>query len=578
MNQMGESRADRAAAGDQVGLIQPLAPAGSARPAQSILDLSMNEGLPPPEESVRQLAGLDPAVFARYQDPGPLEEAYADYLGVSPEQVFTTTGADDAIDRVCRAYLRKGREMVFPTPTFYMVPAYARMAQGRLVPLEYDWGTLPHERILEAVSEKTGLVAVLSPDNPTGHAFPADELLTLARSLPDGVTFMHDAAYAEFGDEEPAPVLLGEPNVVMIRTLSKCWGLAGLRIGFAVSSAERIEEIRRFAGPYPVSGPGVAVALECLANGRKRMQSYVESVRTGRERLAELMRRASGEPEPSRTNFVLGRFAEPEWIHKGLVAQGVLTRTFPSLPDYVRITVPRDEAEFARLEESFATLARPQVVLFDMDGVLADVSESYRVAISETCALFGVLVSQEEIDAAKAAGDANDDWDLTYALVRRGGGSASADEVRVRFEELYQGTDGTPGLRRHESLIPRRDLLEDLAGSLRLGVVTGRPRRDAERFLEEHKIAHLFDAVVCREDAPSKPDPGPVLLAMELLGGGGAWMLGDTPDDVVAAHAAGVVPVGVLPPRAGTTLREALAEAGAARVVGASADFEGIFG
>ena len=132
------------------------------------------------------LEELGPAVLRAYADPKPLEEAYAAYLGTDPARVVATTGADDAIDRVFRAFLAPDQDAVFPTPTFIMVPAFARMAGGRLVPIEYDWGTLPHDRILEAVTDRTGVVVVISPDNPTGMAFPTDALVRLAGDLPPG--------------------------------------------------------------------------------------------------------------------------------------------------------------------------------------------------------------------------------------------------------------------------------------------------------------------------------------------------------------------------------------------------------
>ena len=141
---------------------------------------------------------------------------------------------------------------------------------------------------------------------------------------------------------------------------------------------------------------------------------------------------------------------------------------------------------------------------------------------------------------------------------------------------MYQGTAEEPGLRRHETLIPDRTLLEELARSFKLGVVTGRPRSDAERFLAEHGVRGLFSAVVCREDGPLKPDPEPVRIALTHLGARTAWMLGDTPDDVHAAAGAGVVPVGVVP-RASEDVAGALTEAGAARVVDADSSFGGLF-
>ena len=544
---------------------------------RDIIDLSMNEGEPPSRACLEVLERHGPALLRKYADPAPLEAAYAAYLGTAPANVLATTGADDAIDRVFRAFLAPGEEMVFPTPTFEMVPACARMSRGDLVPIEYEWGTLPHDDILDAVSERTGVVAVLTPDNPTGRAFSTDSLLRLAAALPPEVTLMADLAYAEFADEDPTRALLEVPRAIMIRTMSKSWGLAGLRVGFAVGAKERIDALRGYGGPYALTGPSIAIALDRLENGVDEMRGFVEYVRSRRERLAAVLREVGGVPEPSQTNFVLASFPDARWIQRGMAAQGVLVRYFAHLPEYVRITVPRDDAEFRRVERALGCLDRPEALLFDMDGVLADVRRSYREAIVRTCASFGVEAGHDLIDAVKAAGQANDDWAVTHGVLADAGVEASLEQVTARFEEVYQGTGDEPGLRCHETLIPSREVLAELARIFKLGVVTGRPRADAERFLREQRVRGLFSAVICREDAPLKPDPAPVRVALDRLEARTAWMLGDTPDDVRAAVGAGVVPVGVVPPGGGRTGWTALEEAGAARIVEADTDFGGLF-
>ena len=548
---------------------------------RDVIDLSMNEGEPPPRECFDVLERIGPGILRKYADPGPLEVAYAAYLGTDPANVLVTTGGDDAIDRVFRAFLGPDREMVFPTPTFEMIPACARMAKGRLVPVEYEWGTLPHDEILAEVSETTGVVAVLTPDNPTGRAFTTRELLRLAGALPPEVVLLVDSAYAEFADEDHTAALLDIPRVVMIRTMSKSWGLAGLRVGFAVGAKERIDVLRGYGGPYALTGPSIAIALDRLENGVDEMRGFVDYVRERRKRLAEVIRGIGGVPQPSQTNFVFSSFPDARWILRGMAAQRVLVRYFPHLPEYVRITVPRDDAEFRRVEQALGCLERPDALLFDMDGVLADVRRSYRETIVRTCASFGVEAGHDVIGAVKAAGRANDDWAVTHGVLAGAGVEASLEEVTARFEEIYQGADDAPGLRRHETLIPSRELLERLARSFRLGIVTGRPRSDALRFLREQGVRGCFSAVVCREDAPLKPDPAPVRAALEQLDARTAWMLGDTPDDVRAAVGAGVVPVGVVPPgqpeEGAAALWTALEDAGAARVVKADSDFGGLF-
>jgi HAD superfamily phosphatase len=169
---------------------------------------------------------------------------------------------------------------------------------------------------------------------------------------------------------------------------------------------------------------------------------------------------------------------------------------------------------------------------------------------------------------AKAAGDANNDWILTHRLLRTRGVETTLEEVTRRFEALYQGNETEPGLWHVEQLLVTPDLLGRLASRLPLGIVTGRPRRDAERFLTHTGIHEHFAALVCMEDAPRKPDPAPVRLLMEQLEVHNAWLVGDTPDDMRAAAAAGVLPLAVIAPGdPAEATTHALLESGAERIL-----------
>lgn len=210
----------------------------------------------------------------------------------------------------------------------------------------------------------------------------------------------------------------------------------------------------------------------------------------------------------------------------------------------------------------------PEAVLFDMDGVLANVEGSYRQATLETTRSFGVPVEREDLERAVLAGDANNDWILTQRFLAANGLEVSFDDVYERYQEFYIGTNERPGLRETESLLVERDVLRQLSERVRLAVVTGRPRAEAEWFLEKVQVRDLFKSVVCLEDGPNKPDPTPVLIAMVQLGVSKAWMIGDTPDDVRAAAAAGVLPLGIVAPGADPeTHTAALEDAGAVKIL-----------
>ncbi|KAG7385184.1 imidazoleglycerol-phosphate dehydratase [Phytophthora pseudosyringae] len=195
-----------------------------------------------------------------------------------------------------------------------------------------------------------------------------------------------------------------------------------------------------------------------------------------------------------------------------------------------------------------------QALLLDMDGVLAEVSQSYRQAIVDTARHFGVAVTHEDIDEHKLAGNANNDWQLTHRLILDGRSDApTLEAVTAQFEALYQGVGSTPGLCELETLLTPKGLLRELHRRLPKGmaVVTGRPRKDCAKFLAAHGIEDLFPVQICMEDAPPKPSPEPILLALEALGvkAKNAAMVGDTVDDIIAGRKAGTVAYGVLTPQ-----------------------------
>ncbi len=561
----------------RVGAVQAYAPSRHGAPID--LDLAGTESAAPPASVLaRGWAGAR-GKLSCYPDSASLAGELAASLGVEPAQIVVTAGADEAIDRVCRAVLSEGRNAIVTDPTFEMIPRYVALADSEVRGVPWPGGAYPVDAVIAAADESTALVAIVTPNNPTGTVASIDDIRRVHDAIPTALVLV-DLAYIEYAGVDITRVVLELPRVVVTRTLSKAFGMPGIRVGYAVASVEIAGWLRRVGGPYPVSAVSLELARAALAAGAEDRVARVNTVRSNRSRLAAELRAEGASPTDSEGSFVCATGPRARWLADALAGQGIATRLFAPAPPAdtarVRIAVPADRRNFARLSRAVRVALKPQAILFDLDGVLAEVSESYDASVVRTAAEFGVSVTRADVLARRAAGNANDDWALTAALIAGRGRPVPLAEVTAVFERFYQGANGVPGLREAERLTVPSDWLRVLSSRLPLGIVTGRPRADADAFLARVGVRELFSAVITRDDAPLKPSPAPVQAALAALGVRRAWMLGDTPDDVVSARGAGVLPIGVslaardMPPAgndAGSPLPNALICAGAARVI-----------
>ena len=312
-------------------------------------------------------ASWDQAMEAARQERRPheyVDTSYAEltsliaaYLGVTPGHVVIGAGADEVLDIVSKTFLDNGDAAVVPVPTYPMYAICTRQLGGVIRPVPRGPGFALDVDALAAAAVGAKLVFVCNPNSPTGNAATAAELRALLERAPCPIVV--DEAYAEFSGETVVPLIAEYPHLIVVRTLSKAFGLAGMRLGWAVAQPAVVGLLHRVRPPNSVSVVTARVAAAALRDVPV-MRAQVAQVIAGREPLAAALRGLGVHVYPSVTNFLLTRWATPaaaQAVADRLLAQGLVVRSYaqhPLLPGHLRITV-RTAEENARLLAALTT-------------------------------------------------------------------------------------------------------------------------------------------------------------------------------------------------------------------------------
>ncbi|BBQ83240.1 TPA: histidinol-phosphate transaminase [Kluyvera ascorbata] len=292
---------------------------------------------------------LSQQTLNRYPEcqPKAVIENYAAYAGVKPQQVLVSRGADEGIELLVRAFCEPGRDAVLfcpPTYGMYSVSAETIGVECRTVPAKADW-----QLDLPAIADSLNnvkVVYVCSPNNPTGQIINPQDFRTLLEMTRDKALVVADEAYIEFCPQATLAGWLAEyPNLVILRTLSKAFALAGLRCGFTLANEDVIALLLKVIAPYPLSTPVADIAAQALsAQGIAAMRQRVAQILEEREYLVTALRTIDCVEQvfDSETNYVLVRMKASTSVFKSLWDQGIILRDQnkqPSLSGCLRITI-----------------------------------------------------------------------------------------------------------------------------------------------------------------------------------------------------------------------------------------------
>jgi histidinol-phosphate aminotransferase len=280
----------------------------------------------------------------RYPDPLQinLKKKVADLRSVNINQIFIGNGSDEAIDLLFRAFCEPGKDkaIIFP-PTYgmYQVSAAINNVEIIEIPLVSDFG-LPSINEIKEKLASSGLLFICSPNNPTGNHTDRASIKQIA-SLYEGLVIV-DEAYIDFSATESTVSLLQEvPNLVVLQTMSKAYGLAGARVGMAFASPEIIAVLNKIKPPYNINSLSIKAAVDVMSN-QESINNQITEIVNERKNLANNLNKLSNviRTYPSETNFLLVEFKDSQVVFQQLIRDGIVLRNRASqVKDCLRITV-----------------------------------------------------------------------------------------------------------------------------------------------------------------------------------------------------------------------------------------------
>ena len=269
-------------------------------------------------------------------------EALSDYVSLPTENILVTNGSDDALELICKAFLGPSDRVLVPMPTYTHFLVYVQARGAEVVPhFPRDIFDNDLEGIRNALTRDTRMVYLVSPNNPTGVTYGEEEVEDLLESFPETL-FIVDEAYFEFHGESAVALAGRHDNIVVTRTFSKCFGIAGLRMGYLCTSVGVMTQLKKLFNPKSVNRLGQIAAMACLSD-LDYYRNYSDEVAASRELLKETLGRRGIEVMLTPANFVLVRVPDAPRFCALLEDEGVYIRDRSSmerLESCVRISVP----------------------------------------------------------------------------------------------------------------------------------------------------------------------------------------------------------------------------------------------
>ncbi len=515
------------------------------------IKIDSNENLYGPSPKVIDaIKNILPDDIFLYPFYGELSRKIAEYVGFELENIKVTNGADEAIASIFQAYLEVGDAVLTVKPSFAMPVIYSQIVGAQLIEVPYDkkW-EFPIDAFLSQLDNKQiKIVHITTPNNPTGESISETNLEKILKKSKDKLVLI-DETYGNYCNSNYRKYVNEYSNVFIVKSFSKDFALAGLRLGYIISNKENIDVLKMVVSPFSVNSIAVKAGIAALGDSL-----YFENIKTEIEKAKHILKMAfesiGATVYPSMANFLcIDAKSKVDFLYSLLKRNNIIVKKFssPEMEGLLRVAAPT--VEMAKVVSECIKI-RPTLV-FDMDGVLIDAGTSYRFAIKKTFEYFANKeISYNQIQEIKNMGGLNNDWDLTEYLLKQENITVSKQDIVNKFQSFYWN-DGQGAINNEELLIDKV-LLEKLAQNYNLAIFTGRPRQEALFALEKNNITNLFFPIITMDDLPEdkqKPHSCGLDSVKSLIVSNCSYYYGDTIDDIACAVSAGFIPVGVLPPQ-----------------------------
>lgn len=507
---------------------------------------------------VETIKNFDLKKVSLYPSYGNLLDKLSKRYSVSTDELLLTNGCDEALNIVINTYLEAGEEILSYTPSFSMPLLYSKAAGAKIKTIDYDKKfVFDFNKFNSNISNNTKIAYIATPNNPTGEVTAPSDIEKLLQNNPETL-FIIDCTYINFSYSfkfEDYVELKKYNNAVILKSFSKDFALAGLRLGFVAADKTVITNLKKIASPYNVNSVAAAAAITVLDNENDFIK-VKEDNKKALEILTDSLKALGYNPFQSEANFVLCDFSSHcDFFYQKLKNFGIIVRKYAknsNLETCLRITLPKLE-----YVQKLADLFKPRpMYVFDMDGVIFDVSQSYRAAIIKTFEHFaGYPCSTNEIQAVKNLGGMSNDWKVTEYLLNQKGINPGYDKVVEVFQSLFfieENKTGEKGLIDFERPVLDKNFFEEVSKFADIALFTSRERIEAFYSMEKTDIKKYFSYFICIEDVGelSKPNPLGLNLIKKHCPNSAIYYFGDTIDDVKAGVDASINAFGIIPPNA----------------------------